>query len=475
MKRFLALLVLVPALAWADDPQPVDLPPADPAPAPVAVDAAPAQVATPVIAPDPDELAAELEALHEQQNKLEAQNLKQKARIEELEKLTWLGRYINVFVDVGAFAAGGDGSGIRPDIGHVYFPQYLGRIAGQWVLMGDPLSTGINSLGEPADTSISREIENDTINSQGRPSLIVNTIGLTISKYVKVDDEHGFSISTFARLLPRPDDTIFDVELATIGYRPFRETNFLLEVGKIDSVLGIEYRVQDATRRKGITPSLICRYTCGRPLGIRALLTQGPLTASTTIANGNNFQQLFERDHMLKSNVLPTFSQHVQWSLPVGQSLELGVSAAIGPQDGQPSQSVVQWHYGFDARLLDFHGFDVTAEFVQGKQPGKTAMDSMTECDLAPCLDYKGAYLLVDRYMTPKLIPYVRVDWRSAVHIKGSDFVYESHTLRTTAGAQFEMTSQIIGKVEYTYNRELGGIPQFPDDVITTSLVVKTD
>ena len=26
---------------------------------------------------------------------------------------------------------------------------------------------------------------------------------------------------------------------------------------------------------------------------------------------------------------------------------------------------------------------------------------------------------------------------------------------------------------EYTYNRELGRIPQFPDDVVTSSLVVK--
>ena len=54
-----------------------------------------------------------------------------------------------MFVDVGAFAVGGDGSGIRTDIGHVYFPQYDGRVAGQWVFMGDPLSTAINTNGIP--------------------------------------------------------------------------------------------------------------------------------------------------------------------------------------------------------------------------------------------------------------------------------------------------------------------------------------
>jgi hypothetical protein len=99
----------------------------------------------------------------------------------------------------------------------------------------------------------------------------------------------------------------------------------------------------------------------------------------------------------------------------------------------------------------------------------------MTECDLAPCLRYRGGYVMVDRYVTQKFIPYVRLDIRSAVHISGSDFVYESHTFRTTAGAQFELTDNLIGKIEYTYNRELGRIPQFPDDVITTSLVLKTD
>src|SRR5439155_398587 len=71
----------------------------------------------------------------------------------EVDSLRQLRRFFNVFVDVGAFAVAGNGSGIRSDIDHIYFPQYTGRIAGQWVFMGDPLSTAINSLGEPADTS----------------------------------------------------------------------------------------------------------------------------------------------------------------------------------------------------------------------------------------------------------------------------------------------------------------------------------
>jgi hypothetical protein len=99
----------------------------------------------------------------------------------------------------------------------------------------------------------------------------------------------------------------------------------------------------------------------------------------------------------------------------------------------------------------------------------------MTACDLAPCLTYKGAYLLVDHRIRPWVTPYVRLDWRDAVHTRGAEFVYESHTLRGTIGSHFEVTSRIIGKIEYTLNRELGNIPQFANDILTTSIVVATD
>jgi hypothetical protein len=67
------------------------------------------------------------------------------------------------------------------------------------------------------------------------------------------------------------------------------------------------------------------------------------------------------------------------------------------------------------------------------------------------------------------------MDWRDARHQNGIDFVYESHTLRATVGVHAEVTSRIIGKLEYTWNRELGNIPQFADDIITSSIVVATD
>src|SRR5207248_6188544 len=134
---------------------------------------------------------------------------------------------------------------------------------------------------------------------------------------------------------------------------------------------------------------------------------------------------------------------------------------------------ILQWHVGLDARLRDLGQFDVAAEYVQGLQQGKTV--SPTPCDAAPCLSYKGAYVLVDRRMNPWFIPYVRIDWRDALHENGVQFIYESHVVRATLGAHFELTSRILGKIEYTFNHELDNIPQFPDDILTTSLVVATD
>ena len=72
------------------------------------------------------------------------------------------------------------------------------------------------------------------------------------------------------------------------------------------------------------------------------------------------------------------------------------------------------------------------------------------------------------------LQPYVRLDWRSAVHQQGADFVYESHSIRSTIGVHLELTNRIVGKLEYNWNHELG-VPNFPHDVLTTSIVVSTE
>jgi hypothetical protein len=451
-------LVGVARVARADEP------PEDPTPV--------TKPTPPVVAPARDEeLLERIEALETRQHALEAELRQSESTREQVQTLMPLLEFLTVFVDVGAFAAGGNGSGIRSDFGHIYYPKYVGQVPGQWVKMGDTLATAINSFGEPADTSDSRELpaNMETLKTRGHPSLIVNSLGLAVGKVVNPE----VSVAALVELLPRPGANILDIELARIDYRPWHAVDLMISAGKIDSVVGIEYRAQDAPKRLTVTPSLICRYTCGRQPGIQARLRRGPMYAALMLANGDSFDDRFEPLLALHANALPTASGHLQWTLPIGQDLVVGASGAIGPQTNQPLASLVQWHVGLDARLRDLAGFDITAEIVQGRQPGRSSMS--TSCDLAPCLTYKGGYLLVDHRTTKWLTPYFRVDWRDAVHHDGVEFVYESHVIRSTIGAHFEMTSRIIAKIEYTFVRELGNTPQFPDDVLTSSVVVATD
>ena len=472
-----AAIACLPRVAVAQpEPAPppaADVPPAPPAPpvesTPTPTAPEPAVPEPAATVPTPAELADDVADLERRQRALEKAERRNAATREHVHGLLPLGRLFTVFVDVGAFAVGGDGSGIRSDVGHLYYPRYIDQVAGQWVFMGDPLATAINSLGEPADTASSRELAHDTINSAGRPSLIVNALGLAVGK----DVGHGVELAALAELLPRPDDSVLAFELANVKYHPDHDLDLELAAGKIDAVLGIEYRDQDAPRRLGVTPSLICRYTCGRPVGVSARWVRGPVWAAAALTTGDNFQRLFEPAHELTSNGLPTGSAHVQWKLPIGEGLVLGASGALGPQQGQRERSVLQWHVGADVSLRGFHDFDITAEYVQGLQQGRTT--TMTPCNAAACLRYKGAYVLVDHRTTARLTPYVRIDWRDAVHTKGTEFVYESHVMRGTIGARYAMTSSILGKLEYTWNHELDGIPQFADDVVTSSIVVTTD
>jgi hypothetical protein len=461
--RLTAAIVLACAssVAYADEP-PVPPEPAPPEPAP------PQPAAAPAPAAEPGPTTADL------QDRLDAMQRQQEAQQREIEQLksnekerNWLLSLVSLYVDVGAFAVGGDGSGIRSDIANIHYPKYAGSTPGQWVFEGDPRSTAINALGEPADTSDSRELTDDTIHSGGHPTVLVNSIGLAISKSF---NEQGIYVTAFTELLPRASRDILDVELANIKYRPSHELNLVFEVGKIDSVLGVEYRTQDAPNRLTVTPSLIARYTTGRPYGISARLTRGQLVLSGAITDGNMMDHRFDREHSLHSTWVPNAAGHVQYKIPGG--LKVGISGTAGPQDDQSSTSIAQWHLGADVSLLDFHGWDFVAEYVQGIQQGQT---KLTPCDVAACLDYKGAYVLVDRQVQPWITPYIRVDWRDAVHKNEPNFVYESHVVRATIGAHFEMTSRILAKIEYTFNHELDGIPQFADDIVTSSLVVATD
>src|SRR5262249_38052118 len=156
---------------------------------------------------------------------------------------------------------------------------------------------------------------------------------------------------------------------------------------------GVEYRTQDAPDRTEVTPSLICRYTCGRPVGVKArlrLLRDRALVVNLAVTSGSNMIELFPFSADVDVNHVPTVSGRLSYKLPIGEGIEIGVSGAIGAQDMQPRDDLLQWHLGADV-LIDWDRFLFAAEFVTGEAPGAT-QNAAIGCDLAPCLHYKGAY-----------------------------------------------------------------------------------
>ncbi len=446
----------------------------------------------PVEGPQPAASGSSLEALEQRLSAVEAENAALREEVEVLREdhtfldqrfqrvLPLTGR-LGGYVDFGYFWVGGDGSGVRPDTGYQNFPEHEGVIPDSWVFMGDPLSTAINSRGDPADTGESRQVTFDGVDSRGKSSFIVNALNLSlfagIGKYAAV--EGLFDLVPRGRDVANPDGLFvgdyLDVKLAYLRISPpTKRFDLDIMAGKINPVVGYEYRIQEATDRLTVTPSLICRYTCGRPVGVKArarFLGSRALIAALSVTNGGSFAEGFGFASDVDSNHFKTVASRLSYVIPVGAGLEIGASGAFGAQDLQPSDRVFQWQYGADLHL-EASGFELTGEYMMGNVQGETEMGGPA-CGLAPCLNFKGAYGLLGYRAKNWLIPYFRTDWRSALHTSGASFVYHSDVIRFTPGFRFEVGTNVIMKVEYSVNRELGGIPNFANDIFTTSVVAR--
>jgi hypothetical protein len=471
--KYIPILLLLAGTARADDPPPPEPKPPEP--------------------PKPDlvtqELVGRINALEKRLKQVEG-DLDQakddnKALGDQVSALLPLTTRFTGYVDIGFFGTTGNGAGTRSDTDHKYFPQYS-YVPGSWVFWGDPLATAINSRGDPADTGDSRAVTFDAIHSRGNTSFLVNNVNFGI--FAGIGD--NATVNTSIDFVPRSRDVsnasglfvgdYIDVKLAYGEWRPKIDAFPLaLQIGKFDSVLGVEYRSLESPDRLGITPSLICRYTCGRPIGIkaRAKFLSDNLIVNIAVTNGSHFSEGFPFSDETDTNQWKTTAARISYK--IGGKLELGVSGAFGAQDDQPSDSVYQWHLGADAHL-EVGDFEATAEYVHGIAKGETSQPTLTmptaalPCDIAPCINYTGAYGLVGYHATNTVIPYARVDWRDALHQSGASFVYISKILRATAGVRFEIGTHLIVKAEYTTIHELNpGVPQIPDDVFTSSVIVK--
>lgn len=421
--------------------------------------------------------AKENEAAREKIKKLEEDASYTDQQIQRLLPLT--GK-ITGYLDFGFFRATGDGSGVRPDIGYVHFPEYRGQVPDSWVFYGDPLSTMVNGRGEPADTGESRAVTFDGIDSGGKSTFAVNALNMGIFAAVRDDLTMTASID----FVPRARDVsvagdralgdFIDVKLAYVDYIvPIEKFELVLSAGKIDSVLGFEYRSREAPDRLTVTPSLLCRYTCGAPLGLRARAKfwDGAVVANFAVTNGSHATEGFPIHGEIDKNDWKTVAARISSRAPVGAGLEVGVSGAIGAQDNQNVESVLHRHLGVDLHL-DWHDIDLTGEVMFGKLDGNAAPGD-APCSLAPCLRYRGGYVQVGYRLSNTLIPFARVDVRDALHRSGQSFVYVSQVLRATAGFRVELGTNVILKAEYDLNRELGRAPQLPNDVFTSTMILK--
>lgn len=448
--------------------------------------------------PEPDETSSDIQReerllrIEQRLRELEQQNARLREELEQLrddndfaaqqlDRIAPLTGRFSGYLDFGFFYVQGNGSGIRSDIGNQYFPEYTGVVPDSWVFYGDPLATTINSRGDPADTELSRAVVFDAVQSNGNATFLVNALNFAIVAGIGDNLSLNSSIDFVPRGRNVSDDNdrafgdFVDIKLAYLEYAvPTDRFRLNLYAGKFDSVLGFEYRMREAPDRIGVAPSLLCRYTCGTPLGLkaRAQFLDDAITLNIALTNGSHGMEQFPIYDEVDSNQFKTIAGRLSAKAPVGAGLEVGVSGSFGAQDQQNDDSVYHWHYGIDLSL-DWHDILFTGEVVQGQMYGQTAPESVSPCDLGPCLRYKGAYAQLGYRFLNWLLPYARVDFRDALHQNGASFVYITELLRVTGGARFEIGTHVIVKAEYSLIRELGKAPEFPNDVFTSSMILK--
>ena len=374
---------------------------------------------------------------------------------------------IGGYGDVGFFATQGDGSGLRRDVAHEMFPEHsdIG-----WVFYGDLLAPQVNSRGDVADMGEVPGVQRpDPINSEGTPTFLVNELNLNVN--AGLGSRAVFTSSV--NFIPRTGEEFefgdaFDVDLAQLEWMPTADGKTSIFVGKVDSVVGIEYKTRKAPQRFGITPSLIARYTTGTAVGLKARtkLFDDHIILAAALTNGafttEQFHFLTETD----ANAFKTVSGRAALRMAIGSgTLEIGPSGSWGTQDGARDGTKKMWFAGADLELA-LTRFNLRASFLRGKAPGD-------EVTMAYSLDLKrGGFAEADIIVTPMIGILGRAEFRDATVQQGMERLYITKNWRATAGLRLIFNPNAIVKAEYSHNGEYGGTPSIPDDVITTSAVM---
>jgi hypothetical protein len=380
------------------------------------------------------------------------------------------------YIDLGFFAAQGNGSGIIRDQANVYFPQYAGQYG--WVFLGDILAPAVNTRGEVADLgdATGAPPRFDSIHAGGAPSFIANEVNLNLTS--------GLGASAIAtasvNFTPRSGANfslgdVFDVDIAQLEWMLGREQKTSIFVGKVDSVIGIEYRERKSNQRYGITPSLIARYTTGTAVGLKARSKFGPddvFVVAGAVTNGSFTQEMFHFYDEIDTNLGKTLSGRVSLHPPIPLDMELGGSGSWGAQDRSPNSDGKMWFAGIDYQLRARYA-DLKAQWLKGHAPGD-ATNGVYGLEL-----HGGGYVELDAFLLPHVGVLGRAEYRDAFVWLGdattaavANRAYLTKSWRATGGVHVSFSDRIVLKAEYLWNGEYDGVPQIKNNVFTSSLVL---
>jgi len=428
-----------------------------------------------------EEAPPTVEDLQQQMRDLEA-------RLDETRNIATFRRPIVTvggYVDLGFFVPQGTGVGVIQDVGpNRAFPQYANQYS--WVFLGDLLAPAVNSRGEPVSLGNLPGVNRfDSIDSTGAPSFIVNEVNLRLDAAVARNALATASVD----FIPRSGrefslGDFMEVDLAQLEWMPTASGRTSIFVGKFESVVGIEYRERKSTERFGVTPSLIARYTTGTPIGIKVRSKLGDeerVVIAAAVTNGSSTTEQFHFYDEIDSNAGKTLSGRVSVRpLPAGvpADVEVGLSGAWGPQDHALDSTHYLWFAGVDL-LAHVGALDVKAQFLKGAAPGQLGPPADPNHQPYGLKLHYGGYVELNWMATPLFGFLARGEVRNAdVWLgdagspTGGERLYITRAWRATFGVRVVANQHIAAKAEYLHNGEYGGIPQIPDDVFTTSLVL---
>lgn len=398
---------------------------------------------------------------------------------QELTRPSPLAVSFHGYFDVGFFVPQGDGAGIVEDFGDRVLRRLRPADAGKyaWVFLGDILAPTVNSRGEAADLGPEPGVDRfDSIDSRGALGAVLNEANFTLDVGVGAWARGTVSVN----VVPRSGGEFsigdfIELDLAQLELIVSDALPTSLFAGKIEPVIGVEYKRRHASDRFGITPSLIARYTTGSQLGVKARskLLGGWVVLAAAFTNQSATQEQFHFAEELDSNDGKTVSGRAALRVPLSElfpevfagALELAADGLVGPQDRALDTAGLFHLVGFD---FEYDGTDLglRGQFLTGGSPGRGA-------DRAYGLDLVASgYVELDYMLTPMFGALVRGDFRNAWVTLGQERAYLTKSWRVTGGLRAVFNRNLVVKVEYLHNGEYLDLPTIDNDVFTSSLVV---